>query len=135
MQLRPAPTIVTTFLAGLLAACASTTPPPQDPGARASAAAAPAPGPEDAYARLAPEDVALAAATMQKALESSPDGERLGWKNGATGRSGGITPLRTYVTAGGYYCRTYQEELRGADGADRFRHEACRNEDGAWVWL
>ena len=113
----------------LLAGCAST-PPPPTPAPRPQAAAV-----QDPYALLTPGEVALAATTMQEALETDPDGKSRSWTNEATGRAGTIKPVRTYVTRNGYYCRAYQEELRSGPKRERFRHDACRNEKGLWLWL
>ena len=121
----PIALIVTSLLAG----CAST-PPPPTPAPRPQAAAV-----QDPYALLTPGEVALAATTMQEALETDPDGKSRSWTNEATGRSGTIKPVRTYVTRNGYYCRAYQEELRSGPKRERFRHDACRNEKGLWLWL
>jgi surface antigen len=90
---------------------------------------------QDPYALLTPGEVALAATTMQEALETDPDGKSRSWTNEATGRAGTIKPVRTYVTRNGYYCRAYQEELRSGPKRERFRHDACRNEKGLWLWL
>lgn len=109
---------VAALVAGLLSGCASA---PKPSG--------------DAYADLSGNDLRLAAATMQKALEAGPDGKRVDWANAATGRSGAVKPLRTYVSSGGYFCRGYEEELRHGERSERFRHDACRNERGVWVWL
>jgi surface antigen len=121
----PIALIVTSLLAG----CAST-PPPPTPAPRPQAAAV-----QDPYALLTPGEVALAATTMQEALETDPDGKSRSWTNEATGRAGTIKPVRTYVTRNGYYCRAYQEELRSGPKRERFRHDACRNEKGLWLWL
>ena len=121
----PIALIVTSLLAG----CASTLPPPT-PAPRPQAAAV-----QDPYALLTPGEVALAATTMQEALETDPDGKSRSWTNEATGRAGTIKPVRTYVTRNGYYCRAYQEELRSGPKRERFRHDACRNEKGLWLWL
>ena len=121
----PIALIVTSLLAG----CASTTP-PAAPAPRPQAAAV-----QDPYALLTPGEVALAATTMQEALETDPDGKSRSWTNEATGRAGTIKPVRTYVTRNGYYCRAYQEELRSGPKRERFRHDACRNEKGLWLWL
>jgi surface antigen len=121
----PIALIVTSLLAG----CAST-PPPPTPAPRPQAAAV-----QDSYALLTPGEVALAATTMQEALETDPDGKSRSWTNEATGRAGTIKPVRTYVTRNGYYCRAYQEELRSGPKRERFRHDACRNEKGLWLWL
>jgi surface antigen len=121
----PIALIVTSLLAG----CAST-PPPPTPAPRPQAAAV-----QDPYALLTPGEVALAATTMQEALETDPDGKSRSWTNEATDRAGTIKPVRTYVTRNGYYCRAYQEELRSGPKRERFRHDACRNEKGLWLWL
>jgi surface antigen len=117
------------IITSLLAGCAST-PPPPTPAPRPQAAAV-----QDPYALLTPGEVALAATTMQEALETDPDGKSRSWTNEATGRAGTIKPVRTYVTRNGYYCRAYQEELRSGPKRERFRHDACRNEKGLWLWL
>jgi surface antigen len=116
------------IITSLLAGCAST-PPPPTPAPRPQAAAV-----QDPYALLTPGEVALAATTMQEALETDPDGKSRSWTNEATGRAGTIKPVRTYVTCNGYYCRAYQEELRSGTKRERFRHDACRNEKGLWLW-
>lgn len=89
----------------------------------------------DAYVALEAEDLALATATMQKALEGEVDGKGMSWRNSGTGHAGAFTPLRSYVAANGYFCRLYREDLRVGDGEQSFQHEACRNEKGMWVWL
>ncbi len=120
---------VALIVTSLLAGCATTAPPPPKP-VRAPQAAL-----HDPYAELTPGEVALAATTMQEALETDPDGKSRGWTNEATGRAGTIKPVRTYITSNGYYCRSYQEELRSGPNRERLRHEACRNEKGLWLWL
>jgi surface antigen len=89
----------------------------------------------DAYAALKADDLALATATMQRALEGESDGSGLGWRNTATGHAGAFTPVRSYVASNGYFCRVYREDLRVGRGAEAYQHEACRNEKGLWVWL
>ena len=125
----PRPMPIALIVTSLLAGCASTTP-PAAPAPRPQAAAV-----QDPYALLTPGEVALAATTMQEALETDPDGKSRSWTNEATGRAGTIKPVRTYVTRNGYYCRAYQEELRSGPKRERFRHDACRNEKGLWLWL
>ncbi|HSA83023.1 MAG TPA: RT0821/Lpp0805 family surface protein [Geminicoccaceae bacterium] len=87
------------------------------------------------YEALADSDVELAARTMQSTLERAPDGATRSWANEQTGHRGSLTPIRTYVTESGYFCREYREEL--VIGADRgsFHQFACRDEDARWVWL
>ena len=108
----------------------------------ACAAAPPAPPPPtplqpSPYARLSEEDVALAAAALQRTLETVPDGEARGWRNAQSGSVGRITPTRTYLSDGGYFCREYREELTtaGGEATGTFDNRACRDDGGRWVWL
>ena len=81
--------------------------------------------------------LALAAAALQRTLETVPDGETRGWRNVQSGSEGRITPIRTYLSDGGYFCREYREELTvaGGEAAGAFDNRACRNDAGHWVWL
>jgi surface antigen len=72
---------------------------------------------------------------IQTTLESTPDGATRRWTNQQTGNSGEITPLRTYVSEGGYFCRDYREELDISGNSGRFYHTACRDDSARWVWL
>jgi surface antigen len=100
-----------------------------------------APGPDDAaadpglYGRLSDRDVVLAAALLQEALETAPDGTARAWANPATGHGGRVTPMRSYLSEGGYFCRDYQEELAVGGRTGRFEHAACRDQAGLWIWL
>ena len=87
------------------------------------------------YRGLAESDVALAARTVQETLEIAPDGDTRSWTNGQTGNRGQITPLRTYVSEDGHFCREYREELAVAGDSGRYYHTACRGEAAGWAWL
>ena len=87
------------------------------------------------YRGLADSDVALAAEVVQTALESAADGAARSWTNRQTGNHGEITPLRTYVSESGAFCREYREELSVGGDAGRFYHTACRDAAARWVWL
>jgi surface antigen len=89
----------------------------------------------DLYDELTENDVALAVRTLQSALEVTPDGATRRWTNQETGHSGAITPTRTFLTEGGYFCRDYREELTLGERSGRFDHSACRGEDARWIWL
>ncbi len=123
------PITIALIATGLLAGCSSSRPPAP------TSAPAPRAAFQDPYAELTAADVALAARTLQEALELQPDGKSRSWTNEATGHGGTIKPVRTYVTSNGYYCRAYQEELRTGKKPERLRHDACRNEKGLWLWL
>ncbi|HEX5079458.1 MAG TPA: RT0821/Lpp0805 family surface protein, partial [Geminicoccaceae bacterium] len=87
------------------------------------------------YQRLGDSDVTLASRLMQSTLEKAPDSATRRWTNEQTGNSGGITPLRTYATEDGAFCRDYREELAVGGTTGRFYHTACRDEAAGWVWL
>ena len=93
------------------------------------------PGDPALYEGLAETDVDLAARLMQATLENAPDGTTRRWSNQQTGNSGEITPLRTYVSERGYFCRDYREELATAAESGRFYHTACRDDAARWAWL
>lgn len=87
------------------------------------------------YGGLAESDIAMASRLVQSTLEAAPDGATRRWTNQQTGNGGAITPLRTYVSEGGYICREYREELAVAGQEGRFYHTACRNDAARWAWL
>jgi surface antigen len=93
-----------------------------------------APGDPALYQRLADSDVTIASRLMQTALEKAPDGTTRRWTNDQTGNSGEITPLRTYATEDGHFCREFREELAVGGTTGRFYHTACRD-DARWIWL
>lgn len=111
-------TLVTAGLALQLAACASL-----------------AAGDPALYEGLGERDVALAAQLMQSTLENATDGTTRRWSNQESGNSGEITPLRTYVSDDGSFCREYREELMVAGSSGRFYHTACREGAARWAWL
>ncbi len=87
------------------------------------------------YSDMNENDVEMAAAAMQAALENRPDGKAERWTNAQTELQGAIQPIRTYVSDQGYFCRRYREEITLPDGIrDATLNDACRNEDGVWVW-
>ena len=87
------------------------------------------------YQSLSDDDVRLAARLLQQTLETAPDATTRRWVNQETGHHGSITPVRTYLTEGGYFCRDYREELSVGGQTGRFEHSACRNDAARWVWL
>ena len=100
-----------------------------------AACASLSPGDPALYQGLAEGDLNLAARLMQTTLESTPDGATRRWTNPQTGNSGEITPLRTYVSERGYFCRDYREEFALAGDSGRFYHTACRDDSARWAWL
>lgn len=103
---------------GVLAACA------QAPAQRAG---------DPVYVPLAPRAEVLARNTVQEALETSRSRTSLSWTYVEDGSRGEITPLRTYRTTAGYYCREYLEIVEtSTEGATRRQRTACRDDDGLW---
>ncbi len=104
-------------------------------GASLSACAALGGGDPALYQSLAQSDVTLASRLIQTTLESAPDGATRRWVNDQTGNSGAVTPTRTYLSSGGYFCRDYREELSLGGRSGQYFHTACRNDEARWVWL
>jgi len=54
------------------------------------------------------------------------------WTNPDNGHAGTVTPTRTYQTAGGTYCREYQQTVTIGGKDERSYGTACRQPDGSW---
>ncbi len=87
------------------------------------------------YQSLTDEDVAIAANMLQITLENSPDDANRAWRNPTSQNSGSVTPLSTYLSSTGYFCREYRETLSIRDNTETYLNRACRDDDGSWVWL
>ena len=87
------------------------------------------------YSEMADSDVEFAASAMQTGLEKRDDGRTEPWANPDTGRHGSITPVETYVSDAGFFCRRYKEtmSLDGGNVGWSYNH-ACRNNEGLWIW-
>ncbi len=77
-------------------------------------------------------DKRLAAEAAQRALETAPTGNPVSWKNPDSGHYGTVTPMMTYQTAGGSYCREYQTTVIIDGKQERGHGTACRQPDGSW---
>ncbi len=77
-------------------------------------------------------DRRLAAEAAQKAFESTPSGHAVAWRNPDSGHSGSVTPVRTYQTTQGTYCRDYQSTVVIEGKRERATGTACRQPDGNW---
>ena len=78
----------------------------------------------------ADRDQASAAAT--RALESTPSGQSVAWRNPDSGNTGAVTPVRTYQTASGQYCREYTQTVTIGGEKHQSYGTACREPDGRW---
>jgi surface antigen len=88
---------------------------------------------DPAYGSLTTDAAVLARMTVQEALETARSRTSLSWADAEGGSKGEITPLRTYRSTTGYYCREYVEIVEtSADGRSSRQRTACRDSDGLW---
>ena len=77
------------------------------------------------------EDKKRAQAAQYQALESSPSGSPVAWRNPDSGRYGSVVPGPKYDQQG-MPCRAYTHTIY-IDGKPQVaRGSACRNPDGTW---
>ncbi len=77
-------------------------------------------------------DIAYAERNAQETLEYQPTGATSSWVNPDSGNSGSITPTATYQSAGGEYCREYQQTVTVGGEQQSAYGTACRQPDGSW---
>jgi surface antigen len=77
-------------------------------------------------------DKRLAAEASQKALETTPTGTSVPWRNPDNGHYGTVTPVKTYQAASGTYCREYQQTVTINGQKEKAYGTACRQPDGSW---
>ncbi len=71
-------------------------------------------------------------AALTQALEKNVSGEAAAWRNPDSGKTGEITPVRTFKNRGGQWCREYTA-LEALDGKSEIRRAiACRAPEGQW---
>jgi len=66
------------------------------------------------------------------ALEKNRTNQAATWVNPDTGHSGTITPVKTYKTPEGRYCREYRQTVKIGDEEQKAYGTACRQPDGSW---
>lgn len=69
--------------------------------------------------------------STQQALESSPVGHSVQWKNPDNGHHGYIVPVKTYQERG-EYCREFTQEVVIGGQKQKAYGKACRKPDGQW---
>ncbi|MCB9946344.1 MAG: hypothetical protein H6842_00795 [Rhodospirillaceae bacterium] len=84
---------------------------------------------------MTPLDEQMAERTLQSALEVTVSEESSRWHNPSTGAAGSITPVRTYRTVSGRYCREYEETITTNGNTETYRDTACRDQQGVWHTL
>jgi len=78
------------------------------------------------------QDRRLMKQASNRALETSKTGTSTTWRNPDSGRSGSITPVRTFERADGRFCREYQQTIIIDGKEERGFGKACRQQDGSW---
>ncbi len=66
-------------------------------------------------------------------LEYAPTHETSTWRNPDNGDSEAITPVKTYQTSEGRYCREYVKTVTIGGEQQQVYGTACRQPDGSWV--
>ena len=69
--------------------------------------------------------------SSRQALEFSPSGNSVEWKNPDSGNHGSITPTKTFKESG-RYCREYTQEVVIGGEKQKAYGKACRQPDGNW---
>jgi surface antigen len=77
-------------------------------------------------------DQLYASRAEYEALEYTPSGSSTPWRNPDTGHYGSITPIETYETASGQYCREFQHQAQIGGRTRDVYGTACRTPDGQW---
>jgi surface antigen len=78
------------------------------------------------------KDKQIAAQSTHQALETGPAGQPVKWTNPENGHTGTVTPLRTYQTQTGQYCREFTQTVTIDNRPQQSYGTACRQPDGSW---
>jgi surface antigen len=68
----------------------------------------------------------------QRALETSPSGSQVSWRNPDSGNAGTIVPQPAYQAPSGEYCREFQQTIQVGGENKQGYGTACRQPDGSW---
>ncbi|MEP7456805.1 hypothetical protein [Phyllobacterium sp. SB3] len=85
-------------------------------------------------ASLDQDDRKRALQAEYQALEYSPAGKVVEWKNSGSSRSGEVVAAQPYQV-GSQNCRQYTHTIRIDGTPQSSRGTACRNDDGSWTPL
>ncbi len=77
-------------------------------------------------------DQAYAQRSYNSALEKTATGQTSTWVNPDSGNSGTYTPVKTYQTDNGQYCREFQQTITVGGRTEDAYGTACRQPDGSW---
>lgn len=78
-------------------------------------------------------DRELALGTRIEALERALSGNTLTWTNDISGTEGSITPLRTFQSPNGQWCREYRETTTSSASQEEQLSIACRDNQQGWT--
>jgi surface antigen len=78
------------------------------------------------------KDKQMAAQSAHQALENTPSGQTVNWRNPDNGHTGTVTPIRTYQNSAGQYCREYTQTVTIDNRPQQSYGTACRQPDGSW---
>jgi surface antigen len=82
--------------------------------------------------RLDAADRQYATRAAHQAFEYEQAGTSTTWRNPDSGHYGSITPVRTYQSAEGTYCREYQQTITVDGERQQGYGTACRESEGRW---
>ena len=71
-------------------------------------------------------------AALAAALEKRISGETVTWENPDSGHSGEVTPVRTFKSSQGQWCREYAASTWISEKQEFQRAIACREAGGLW---
>lgn len=77
-------------------------------------------------------DRKLAELSSQKALEATPSGQSVEWRNPDSGNYGYVTPSKAFKDDSGQYCREYTQVVVVGGKQEKAYGKACRRPDGQW---
>jgi surface antigen len=77
-------------------------------------------------------DALYASRAEYHALEYAPSGSSTPWHNPDSGHYGSVTPIETYETRGGEYCREFYHKAKIGRRSQDVYGTACRTPDGQW---
>ncbi|MGB3810123.1 MAG: RT0821/Lpp0805 family surface protein [Parvibaculum sp.] len=80
-------------------------------------------------AKLNCEDQGYLGNSTQRSLDS---GQPVSWRNPDSGTYGDVTPVRSYNSDSGQYCREYQQTIYVGGKKENGYGTACRQPDGSW---
>ncbi len=69
---------------------------------------------------------------LRRALEASPDQREVAWQNPDADAQYKVTPVKSYESHAGRYCREYITEAVIGGETEKVYGTACRQPDGAW---